>query len=100
MRKFTAMIASLALLITACGHDQQTGLARPPALPELPLVLKTKATALPPLEDSSMGGLVISGSKDDKQYNSVAHQLNTLIDTYDCIKENYNKEKDLKTCLQ
>lgn len=91
-------IFALALLLSACGHDAQTGLAKPVRIPDLPTALATKATSLPPITDNSMGGIVLHGAEDDMQYNNVAHQLNAVIDIYNCVKESINKKKEIK-CL-
>lgn len=90
----------LPLALMACKTNQpETGLARPPEIPELPANLARKAEALPPIPDSTMGTAHIQGTKDDIQYNAVAFQLNNVIDLYNCVRISLNERTDLKKCL-
>lgn len=98
MRKQIVLI--LALTLSACTTKPGPGLAKPIQVPELPSNLAVKAKALPPITDNTMGGLVIDGANTDMKYNEVAHQLNNVIDLYNCVKISINEKKDIKTCLQ
>lgn len=86
----------LCLLLAACKHAPDTGLATPVQIPDLPPNLAQKAGPLPDLTDPTMGGLVRDGVQSDMQYNSVSHQLNNVIDLYNCIKTSINTKKEIK----
>lgn len=98
MKKFLILVAAIAL--SACKTVPDTGLAKPVQIPELPANLAVKAKSLPPITDNTMGGLVIEGANTDMKYNEVAHQLNNVIDLYNCIRVSINEKKEIKTCLQ
>ena len=87
------------LLLSACAQVPDTGLAEQIKVPDLPETLAEKAKPLPPLTDTSMGGLVVDGTNSDMQYNSVSHQLNSVIDLYNCVKPSTNEKKDITNCL-
>ena len=89
----------LLFALSACTHTSDTGLTTHVQIPDLPSNLAQKAGPLPPLKDPTMGGLVEDGTNTDMQYNSVSHQLNNLIDLYNCVKTSINEKKDIKTCL-
>lgn len=97
MRTFSLALLGAAAL-SACGPNKiETGLAKPPTIPELPASLAIKAKALPPLVDNTMGGSQIQGASDDEAYNTVSHQLNKLIDLYNCVRDSFNS-KNTKDC--
>lgn len=98
MRKFISVLIAMSLV--ACSHKPETGLALGPRIPDLPANLAKKAGPLPPITDASMGGLVLEGTASDMKYNEVSHQLNNLIDVYNCVKISINEKKDIKDCLQ
>ena len=84
-----------SLLLSACATSMPPppiGLAKAVQVPELPLELSKKATRLPDIKDSTFGGIIKDGAEVDQQYNSVAHQLNALIDLYVCIRKSMNQE--------
>lgn len=89
------LVASLSACKTT---SPDTGLGYSPQIPELRPELATKAKALPPITDNTMGGSQIQGAQDDMQYNSVAHQLNTVIDIYNCVRTAINNRKDIREC--
>lgn len=93
------IILPLLLVLAACHHTQpDTGLARAPVIPELPAVLSKKADSLPQITDNTMGGLVVDGTNTDIKYNDISHQLNAVIDVYNCVRESINNKKEIK-CL-
>lgn len=97
--KFLIML--LAVSLSACKTTSpDTGLAYNPQIPELRPELGVKAKALPPITDNTMGGSQIQGAQDDMQYNSVAHQLNTVIDIYNCVRNAINTRKDIEKVCQ
>jgi hypothetical protein len=87
-----------ALLLTACATTP-TGLAKDPVMPDLPPPLNEKAQPLPPLTDNTMGGLQVQGAEDDKQYNKVRRQNNTIIDAWACVKKALAEKKDATACF-
>jgi len=89
----------LLFALSACAHKPDTGLAHSVQIPDLPTSLAQKAGPLPPLKNTSMAALVEDATNTDIQYNSVSHQLNSLIDIYNCVKTSINEKKDIKTCL-
>ena len=93
--------ATIALLLVGCAHNQpSTGLAKPVQVPELPAELGKKATRLPDITDPTFGGIIKDGTLADQQYNSVSHQLNKVIDLYNCVRVAINDDKDPKAaCL-
>lgn len=93
------IILAFFLLLTACGTTHQdTGLARPPEIPELPDNLAQRATSRPQLIDPTLGGLMEQAADDDAAYNARAHQVNNLIDLYNCVRDSINNGKEIK-CL-
>lgn len=95
------IITLLATSLVGCKHTQpDVGLAKPVALPALPPYLSKKAERLPDLTDPSMGAAHIDGAETDIKYNEVAHQLNTLIEVYECVKEALATDKDPGKCLK
>ena len=102
MKRIVA-ITLTSLFLTACATTQppQTGLAKPVQIPELPEAMSIKAERLPDITDMTLGGLIRDGVQTDKQYNSVASQLNRLIDLYNCVRISVNTGKDPKdVCLK
>lgn len=89
----------LLFALSACTHGPNTGLAPAVLIPDLPSNLAQKAGPLPPLTDPNMGPLVVDATNTDMQYNSVAHQLNSVIDIYNCVKTSINEKKDIEHCL-
>lgn len=98
MRKII-LASMLALSLAGCKHKPDTGLARPPEIPALPANLAKPAESLPQLKDPTMGGQALDGSLDDQQYNEVAHQLNKVIQLYNCVREAINTKTQPETCL-
>jgi hypothetical protein len=96
------LISAVSLALVGCAHKEEepTSLGTPVRIPEMPSNLAVKAKPLPPITDNTMGGLVIDGTNTDMKYNEVAHQLNNLIDLYDCVKLSINEKKDINTCLR
>ena len=90
----------LLFTLSACAHTPDTGLATHVQIPDLPSNLAQKAGPLPPLKDPSMGAQVEDATNTDMQYNAKAHQVNNLIDLYNCVKTAINDNKDIKACLQ
>lgn len=105
MKRTITIAASLAMMtvFSGCASNTtqlNTGLANPIQLPELPTELSKKAVRLPDITDPTFGGIIQDATLTDQQYNSVAHQLNSLIDLYDCIRISTNQKKDPKNeCL-
>ena len=95
MRKVLVLLFALS----ACTHGPDTGLAPAVQIPDLPSNLAQKAGPLPPLTDPNIGPLINDATNTDMQYNSVSHQLNSVIDIYNCVKTSINEKKDIKTCL-
>ena len=89
----------LLFALSACTHKPDIGLVTAVQIPDLPSNLAQKAGPLPPLTDPNMGPLVVDATNTDMQYNSVSHQLNSVIDIYNCVKISLNEKKDIKTCL-
>ena len=90
----------LLFALSACTHAPDTGLASTPVqIPDLPPNLAQKAGPLPPLKDPSMAAQIEDATNTDMRYNSVSHQLNSVIDIYNCVKTSINEKKDIKTCL-
>lgn len=95
------VLASL-LLLCSCGHDDVHVMpgVKPVELPALPSNLAVKANRLPPITDNTMGGREVVGAADDQAYNSVAHQLNTVLDLYNCVRDSINNKKTAEGCLK
>lgn len=99
--KYTIVLLTSFFLLTGCKHwlgDLPD--TKPVQVPELPAELSKKAERLPELTDNTMGGVVLDAAATDKKYNAVAHQTNSLIKYYNCVKASVNEKKDLKQCLQ
>ena len=100
-KKLTTIVTIFSLLVTACGGKQplnSTGLGYQAQIPELPAELAIKARSLPPITDNTMGGTQIQGAQDDAAYNAVAHQLNKVIDIYNCVRKSINNREQTITC--
>lgn len=96
------LVLPFLLVLAACAHtdDGAGSLAKPIQVPELPASLSKKAERLPPIQDNTMGGLVIDGAETDMQYNSIAHQLNNLIDVYECVRVSMNEKRNPEECFR
>lgn len=94
MKKY---IIILSLVLTAC-NNRETGLAHNVQIPPLPAAIATKRTQLPPNNNTSMGGQVKDNTSSIRGYNSAAHQVNSLIDYFNCVRESINNKKEPK-CL-
>lgn len=89
----------LLFALSACTHRPETGLVTAVQIPDLPSNLAQKAGPLPPLKDPSMAAQIEDATNTDMRYNSVSHQLNSVIDIYNCVKTSINEKKDIKNCL-
>jgi hypothetical protein len=89
----------LLFALSACTHKPEIGLVTAVQIPDLPPSLAQKAGPLPELKDPSMAGQIEDATNADMQYNLVSHQLNSVIDIYNCVKISLNEKKDIKTCL-
>jgi hypothetical protein len=89
----------LLFALSACTHKPDIGLVTAVQIPDLPPNMAQKAGPLPELKDPSMAALVEDATNADMRYNSVSHQLNSVIDIYNCVKVSINEKKDIKTCL-
>lgn len=104
MKNAVFLIAVCAAL-TACGGDKPDVLdglpsSKPVVVPDLPPELAVPAKKLPPLTDNTMGGREVDAAETDKVYNNVAHQTNSLIKLYNCVKEAVNtKSTEISKCL-
>lgn len=87
-------------LLASCGHDQETGLANWPVIPDLPHELNKKAEKLPDIKDNSIGALVIDGTETDIKYNDVSTRLNAVLDIYECVKTSFNNKKSPEECFK
>lgn len=100
MRKIVAL-ASLLLLSACMGSNEGVGPGvKPVQVPALPESLAKKAERLPPITDNTMGGQVTEGVNSDRAYNTVAHQVNALIDVYTCVRETINNNRNPQTCFE
>jgi len=100
MIKLLVPIASILLLAGCANNPPPTFGVDPIEVPDIPEQLNKKAYALPPIEDSSLGGLVRSGNEAAAAYNEVAFRNNALIDFYNCVKESINEEAvEIEQCL-
>ena len=123
MKKIIA-IAALALSLSACAttkdvlspsvprpaqvgsnteiviNGQTVGKAPAPKMPALPSSLAERAGPLPPLTDPSVAGQQKDAAETDRRYNAVAHQLNNVLDAWDCVLDALNNEKDAKACFK
>lgn len=96
------IVLAAALMLAACnpGINRPDPGVKPVQVPDAPAYLTKKAESLPPITDPSMGAAHIQGADDDRRYNSVAWQLNTWIDFYECIKVSVNTKTDSGKCFQ
>ena len=94
------LILPFLLLLSACGHDNAHVVPgiKPVVIPALPANLSVKAKRLPDITDNTMGGREVIGAADDQAYNAVAHQLNKVIDLYDCVRDSINNKKTIESC--
>ena len=83
------------MFLAAC-NGKETGLAPQVQIPPIPANLALKAEALPPNTDVTMGGQVQDNTRNIRAYNSVATQVNNLIDLYNCVRESINNKKEIK----
>ena len=103
------------LALSACAHgptvdvntsddivvDGQTiGRAPPPKMPELPPALSQRATRLPDLTDNTVSGLQADAIETDRRYNDVSHQLNSVLDAWECVRTALNSGKDAAECFK
>jgi len=88
------------LLLCSCAHDDIHVMpgVKPVSVPALPPELAVKAKQLPPITDNTMGGREVVGASTDQVYNSVAWQLNKLIDLYNCVRASINNKMTSKVC--
>ncbi len=86
----------LLLLLSACKTTEDTGLVVGVQVPPLPENLAQRATSLPVNTDSTMGGQVLDNTRNIRQYNEKAFQVNDLIDLYNCVREAINNKKEVK----
>ena len=95
------ILIPLFLLLSACmsTNDGVDVLAKPVQVPELPENLSIKAERLPDIQDNTMGGLVIDGTETDMKYNAVAHQLNKVIEVYQCVRISINEKRNPEECF-
>lgn len=91
-----SLVIVLALLLSACKTD--TGLATSVQIPPIPENLAQRAGPLPASTDITMGGQVLDNTRNIRQYNDTAFQVNDLIDLYNCVREAVNNKKEIK-CL-
>lgn len=95
MNKIVLILSALTL--SACKTVQpDTGLATAVQIPPLPENLAQKAGPLPSSDDTTMGGQVKDNTRNIREYNSKATQLNNLIDLYNCVRDAVNNKKEFK----
>jgi len=94
MMKCFFIVTVVTMLFTGCATTEQQpiGLAKPVQVPALPPELSRKAARLPDIKDDTFGGIIKDGLETDKSYNAIAHQLNAVIDLYECVRKAMNKE--------
>lgn len=92
------LILVAALLLSACKTTTDTGLTTGVQIPPIPENLAQRAEALPPSTDVTMGGQVQDNTRNIREYNAKAFQVNDLIDLYNCVREAVNNKKEIK-CL-
>lgn len=102
MRKALLTLACFSMVLSGCKTNlPDIGLAKSPAIPELPANLSQEAKQLPPVVDTSMAGLSRALADTSIAYNEQAYQTNDLIRLYNCVRENqYKKKEDLENCLK
>lgn len=96
------LVLPLLLVLSACAgkNDDVGSISKPVQVPELPANLSKKAESLPPIKDNTMGGLTIDGAETDIKYNGIAHQLNNLIDVYECVRVSMNEKRNPEECFK
>lgn len=92
------LVIVAALLLSACKTTTDTGLTTGVQIPPIPENLAQRAEALPPNTDITMGGQVQDNTRNIREYNAKAFQVNDLIDLYNCVREAVNNRKEIK-CL-
>lgn len=100
-RTITIIVAALTLSACATTHVPDLGQAPPAKMPELPQVLKERATKLPPITDPTLGGIHSDGAQVDMRYNDLALRYNSLLAVYECVKQALDKQDAdaAKACL-
>ncbi len=115
MKKIIIIAAALAL--ASCtgksgpGPDINTGSdividgetigkAPAPKVPKLPASLAKKAERLPDLTDPSVPAQQADAIATDRKYNSIAFQLNNIIDAWNCVKKALNDGEDAEKCFK
>jgi hypothetical protein len=91
--KYFIIVASLFLV--GC-KTTDTDLATPIQIPPIPENLAQRAGPLPANEDTTMGGQVLDNTRNIREYNSVASQLNNVLDLYNCVREAVNQKKEIE----
>ncbi len=81
-------------------NGENIGSAPAPKVPALPDNLSRKAQALPPIVDRTLAGQQQSAVEADRAYNSVAHQLNAVIDAWECVRKSLNDGVDPEECFK
>lgn len=111
------LLAASSLMLCSCattaiktpdinmGNDikidgESIGEAPAPKVPELPANLRKKADRLPELTDRTVEGQQKDAMETDRAYNSIAFQLNAVIDAWECVRSTLNDNKDPKVCFK
>lgn len=111
MRKLLIVIACLSLMGCATIPDISTdneivvdgeslGKAEPVKMPALPTELSKRRSRLPDMTDPTIMGQQTSAIAADRAYNDAAHQVNSLISLWDCVRQHMNENKDSSSCLK
>lgn len=79
---------------------ENLGSAPAARVPQLPENLARKAQALPEITDRSLAGQQRSAVEADRAYNSVAIQLNAVIDAWECVRVSLNDKTDPEECFK
>lgn len=95
-----ALLLTLSISACATNKNLDVGIAKPIQIPRPPENLLIKAEKLPPITDSSFGGIMLDAADTDIKYNDVSIRFNQLIDFTLCIQESINEKKDLNKCLK
>lgn len=98
-----AAFVSASLLLSGCATTNKLGTqagVAPVNIPALSENLTRRATRLPDITDTTMGGREMAGVQSDKQYNDLAFRYNAILDIYQCVRLTINNNKDPKTCLK
>lgn len=80
------------------GED--IGSVKAAQIPDLPDDLKKRAPSLEEMTDPSLRGQQIYAMDADISYNGVAHQLNTVLDAFACIRTTFNDKGDPNKCFK